>query len=115
MAAQKETPVPKRFIQGSREVSTFADATAIGLLIFAAVIPIAIAAWWGRPAAFADLITMTLLGLFVFAVIATFAIIVLWGLKRLDLSEKFMMWLGGATVGEIIGLLAYIIHHLFKS
>jgi len=114
VAAQKETPPARKYIRSAREVSTVVDWAAIGLLIFAAVVPIAIAMWWGRPSVFADLITMILLGLFVFAVIATFAIIVLWGLKRLDLTEKFMSWLGGATVGEIIGLLAYIVHRLFK-
>jgi hypothetical protein len=115
VAAQKETPPDRKYIQAAREVSTVADWTPIGLLIFAAVVPIAIAMWWGRPSTFADLITMILLGLFVFAVIANFAIIVLWGLKRLDLPERFMSWLGGATVGEIIGLSAYIVHHIFKS
>jgi len=111
----KETLTPRRIIKSVREVSALYDWTAIGLLIFAAVIPIAVAMWWGRPATIADLATIIMLGLFIFAVISTFAIIVLWGLGRLSLTDKFMTWLGGATVGEIAGLVAFIIHFLFSK
>jgi hypothetical protein len=114
MDRAKETLIPKKVFKGSRIVSGVMDGTAIGMLIFAAILPIVIILWWGKPILLRDLVTLVFLGLYVFAVISTFAIIVLWGLQRLDLPNKFMMWLGGATVGEIAGLLAFGYKELFK-
>jgi len=111
----KETLTTNKVIKGAREVSGIVDWSAIGLLIFAAVIPTALAIWWGKPSSLPELVTLVLLGLYVFAVISTFAIIMLWGLRRLDLPDRFMSWLGGATVGEIVGLLAFIVRWVLKS
>ena len=109
---ERDSVTPKKLFKNVREVSPF-DWTAIAMLMFAALVPIAIAIYWGHPGSIGDLATIVFLGLFVFAVIATFSIIVLWGLGRLALPDKFMSWLGAATIGEIAGLLAFVIHHLF--
>jgi hypothetical protein len=47
---------------------------------------------------------------------ATVAIILLQGfhLFGFDLDARFLNWLGGATVGQIVGLLALTIRLLFK-
>ena len=112
-ARQIETLSPKQLIKAARVVSGI-DWTAVGLLIFAAIIPILTCLWWGKPSSLPELVTLVLLGLFAFAVISTFAIIVLWGIGRLELPDRFMAWLGGATVGEIAGLLAAIVHWILK-
>lgn len=102
-------------IKASRIVTGMELKTGIGLLVFAAVVPIAFSLWWGRPASFAEFTSLIFLATYVFAVIATFAIIFLQGLERLTLPDKFMLWLGGATIGEIATLLAFILRQNFKS
>jgi hypothetical protein len=107
---------PKKIVLSARELPG-ENWTAIGLLIFAAVIPVALTIWWEShsPMTLAELITLLFMDIYIFAVVSTFAIIVLWGLKRLDLPNKFMSWLGAATVGEIAGLLTYVIHIILKK
>jgi hypothetical protein len=107
---------PKKVILSAREIPG-ENWTAIGLLIFAAVIPVALTVWWEKhsPMTLPDLVTLLFMDIYIFAVVSTFAIIVLWGLNRLDLPNKFMSWLGAATVGEIAGLLGYVIHIIFKK
>jgi hypothetical protein len=112
--AKDEIPT-REVIRAARIITGVELKTGIGLLIFAAVVPIATSLWWGRPATFAEFISLIFLGIYMFAVIATFAIIILWGLGRLDLPNKFMGWLGAATIGEIAGLLGYVVHQIFKS
>ena len=107
--ASRETPTARDLFKASRVVTGIELKVAIGLLIFSAVVPIATILWWGRPATFAEFVSVVFLGLFMFAVLTTFAIIVLWGLGRLDLPGKFVGWLGVVTVGEIVGLLLFML------
>jgi len=102
-----ETLVPRDPIKGSRIVTPIELGAGLGLLAFAAVVPIAALQWWGRPATFEEFTKMVFLGIYMFAVFTTFAIIFLRGLGRLDIPDKFMNWLGAATIGELVGLLAY--------
>lgn len=67
----------------------------------------------GRP--LDEIVALTLLGVFVFAVIETFAIIILQGMGHLDLPDKFLHWLGAATVGEVATMLLLIVKKLFGS
>jgi hypothetical protein len=60
-----------------------------------------------------NFIALTFLGTYVFAVIETFAVILLWGLGRLSLPSTFVPWLGGATIGEIAGLLLLVVKKVF--
>lgn len=62
-----------------------------------------------------DFMIYTLIGTFIFAVIETFAVILLWGLGRLELPEKFVHWLGGATIGEIATFLGVIVKSVFAK
>ena len=55
-----------------------------------------------------------LLGVYIFSVMATFAIILLRGLRRLDLPNAFLLWMGGATIGQLGLLLIPIIKFMFK-
>lgn len=110
-----ETPASGEVFKAGRLVTGFELRTALGLLIFAALVPICTILWWGRPSALPEFVTLVFLGLFVFAVLATFAIIVLWGLGRLDLPGSFMKWLGLATIGEIVGLLLFVLRYILKS
>ena len=110
-----ERPISRDVFKASRIVTGIELKTGIGLLVFAAVVPIAACAWWGRPATFAEFTSLIFLGIYMFASIATFAIIILWGLGRLDLPDKFMHWLGGVTLGEISVLVTYIVHQIFKN
>ena len=112
---EPESLPPRDVFKASRIVTGIELKTGIGLLVFAAVVPIATSLWWGRPATFAEFTSLIFLGIYMFAVIATFAIIILWGLGRLDLPDKFMAWLGVATIGEIAGLLAYVVRQIFSG
>lgn len=100
---------PEEVFQASRIVTGPELGIGVGLLVFAAIFPSAAILWWGRPSTLSDFVTLVFLWIYMFAVIATFAIIVLWGLGRLDLPGNFMKWLGGATVGEIAGLLLFVL------
>lgn len=117
MAAEKapsETVQPLVAIRAAGEVTRLEIRVGLGLLAFAAILPIGTMAWWGRPALFAEFTVMIILGIYIFAVIATFAIIFLWGLGRLVIPDSFMRWLGIATVGEIAGLLTFGLQYVFK-
>lgn len=104
---------PEEVFHASRVVTGPELGIGIGLLVFAAIFPSAVILWWGRPGALSDFVTLVILWIYMFAVISTFAIILLWGLGRLDLPAGFMKWLGGATVGEIAGLLLFALKHVF--
>jgi hypothetical protein len=112
MKEAKETPNRRRIIKSSREIYFATDWAAVGLLVFAVLCPVAAVAWWGKPNSFSELVTEMIVGVYVFAVIATFSIILLRGLNRLDLPDKFMYWLGGATIGEVVGLLYLLVGKL---
>jgi hypothetical protein len=111
----KEEPPAEEPIKAARVVTGVELAAGIALLAFSTIVPTAAVLWWGRPATFAEFTSMIFLWIYMFAVIATFAIIILWGLGRLDIPDKFMTWLGGATVGEIVGLLAFAGQWIFKN
>jgi hypothetical protein len=98
---------PGNVIRAAGIVTKMELGAGLGLLLFAATVPIATMLWWGRPAAFAEFTTMIFLGIYMYTVITTFAIIFLWGLGRLVIPDQFMRWLGAATIGEIAGLLGF--------
>jgi hypothetical protein len=91
---------PGDVIRAAEVVTKMELGAGLGLLLFAAAVPIATMLWWGRPAAFAEFATMIFLGIYMYTVITTFAIIFLWGLGRLVIPDQFMRWLGAATIGE---------------
>lgn len=62
-----------------------------------------------------EFVAVSIFGIYAFAVIVTFAIILLWGFKRLELSEAFVKWLGGATVAEVAGMVLCVVKYLFPS
>ena len=62
-----------------------------------------------------DYLALCIATLFSFAVVATFGIIIGVGLKRLVLEPTMFNWLGGATVGEIAGMLYIIIKAYFSK
>ena len=112
---QQETVVTREVVKSARVVTGIELTTGLALLFFAAAVPVATALWWGRPTTFQELASLIFLGTFMFCVIATFAVIILWGLGRLDLPSKFVGWLGGATIGEVAGLVAFVLHWIFRS
>jgi hypothetical protein len=113
-AKENDNPPPLNLIKASRVVTGYELGAGLGLLAFAVAIPIAAILWWGRPGTFAEFTSIIFLGTYMFAVIATFAIIILWGLGRLDIPESFMKWLGGATIGEVVGLVVFVIKQIYK-
>jgi hypothetical protein len=60
-----------------------------------------------------QLITLNVLAAFFFAIIETFSLILLRGFGRITLPDKFMHWLGVATVGQVAGMLVWIIKKVF--
>lgn len=60
-------------------------------------------------------LAISISSLFSFAVVATFGIIIAQGLNRLSLASGLLNWLGGATVGEIAGMLYIIIRFYFEK
>lgn len=62
---------------------------------------------------FEQLITLNVLAAFFFTVIETFSLILLRGFGRISVPDKFMHWLGGATVGQVGGMLLWIVKKLF--
>jgi hypothetical protein len=60
-------------------------------------------------------LALAILTLFAFSVVATFGVIVADGLGRLKLPPALLNWLGGATVGEIAGMLYIIIKSNFSN
>jgi len=58
-----------------------------------------------------------LLYLYSFLVIATTAIFFLQGFhfRGFDLDSSLLMWLGGATVGEVAGLITLTVTHYLKA
>lgn len=97
----------------AREVTPF-DKGAIALLAFG-MLPLVVG-WiflFRRDFDMGEFIGINVLTVFVFAVVETFSIFFLWGLGRLDLPAKLVHWLGGATVGEVAGMLILIINSIF--
>ena len=54
-----------------------------------------------------------ILRLFFGTVVATYVIIFFLGFGLMHLPSAFIHWLGAATVGEVAGLLGYIIKRVF--
>ncbi len=103
-------------IKKAKEVSNIELGGALVLLVFG-MVPM-VMGWVflrGHSPDLRDWIATEIVGVFVFAVIETFAIILLWGFKRLDFSEGFARWLGGATVGEVITVAAWIVEQIFSK
>lgn len=115
MQKQGDRLQPRKVVKASRVVTGYELGAGLGLLGFAILIPVLTFFWWGRPATFPEFASMIFLGIYMFAVIATFAIIILWGLGRLDIPDSFMKWLGMATIGEIVGLVGYVLKQIFHS
>jgi hypothetical protein len=111
---EKEQAPLLEVVKSARVATGYEMGAGLGLLVLAVVIPILMALWWGRPSTFAELTSLVFLGIYIFAVIATFSIILLWGLGRLEIPDSFMKWLGGATIGEVAGLLLYVLKQVFK-
>ncbi len=104
-----EQKVPDEIIKRARDVTGYELGAGLGLLAVAVLIPTFGMIWWGRPTGFPEFTSMILLWIYMFAVIATFSIVILWGLGRLELPAKFMNWLGGATIGEVAGLVIIVV------
>jgi hypothetical protein len=105
---------PVNVVRAAGIVTKMELGAGLGLLLFAAAVPIATMLWWGRPTAFPEFTTMIFLGIYMYTVITTFAIIFLWGLGRLVIPDQFMRWLGVATIGEVAGLLGFGLQWVFK-
>lgn len=103
-------------VRSARQVNLFERFGALLLLGFG-VMPLVVG--WGFLSRgdfdIRDFVGVTLIGIFAFAVIETFSIIIMWGLERLKIPDKFIYWLGGATVGEIAGLAVYVVAALFRT
>lgn len=102
------------FIQRARTGAPL--AIGIGLIIFG-LLPL-VAIWIvnrGMQFQLDNFVALTLLGTFVFVTVETFAIILLQGFHELELPEKFLHWLGGATIGEVATLLTIIVRAVFKG
>jgi hypothetical protein len=112
---QQEKAPRLEVIKASRIVTGYELGAGLGLLAFAVLVPSLALLLWGRAETFAQFVSMIFLWIYMFAVIATFAIVILWGLGRLDIPDSFMKWLGGATIGEIAGLLAFVVKQIFKG
>lgn len=58
-----------------------------------------------------------LLGTYLLLILSTLSIIFLQGFhyKNFDIDDKFLQWLGGATIGEVAGLLALVYGALFRK
>ncbi len=108
-----EQKLPGEVIKSTRIVTGYELAAGLGLLAVAVFVPSLAMVWWGRPTGFPEFTSMILLWIYMFAVIATFSIVILWGLGRLELPEKFMNWLGGATIGEVAGLVIFVVKQIF--
>ena len=98
-----------RPMTGSERLATLA-LLAFGTLPF-------LAAWTyiyaHKEMALDQLITLNVLAAFFFTVIETFSLILLRGFGRIAVPDKFMHWLGGATVGQVGGMLVWIIKKVF--
>lgn len=110
-----EKPAQDEVITADRVITGYELGAALGLLAVAVLIPSLAMIWRGRASTFAEFTSMILLWIYMFAVIATFSIIILWGFGRLVLPEKFMNWLGAATIGEIAGILLFVIKQIFAK
>jgi hypothetical protein len=116
MPRKKITLQPINAVQASRVVSG-AEVWVALILVLIGVIPLFFLIWSLHnvtPFRADEFIILTLTGTFIFALFETFAIILLWGLGRLELPEKFVHWLGAATVGEIATFLTIVVKHVFK-
>ncbi len=111
---EEEEYKPYEAIRRAENVSGWEIAGAIALLLFG-VVPLVVG-WLFLRQGTIELQTymaVTLLGIYAFAVIVTFATILLWGFRRLELPDKFVSWLGAATVGEVAGMVLFIVRKVF--
>jgi uncharacterized membrane protein len=115
MTPRKKEIVAPEAVEPIRDARNVSSVELVGgiFLIVAGVLP-----WWVLVWLFhkqlSEVITVSVLGLYVFVVFETFAVFFLTGLGRLSFPDKFLHWLGGATVGEVVGLLYYVIKHFGK-
>src|SRR5208282_2173810 len=115
MTSRREDIVVPDTVEPIRDARNVSSVELVGgiFLIVAGILP-----WWVLLGLFhkqlSEVITVSVLGLYVFVVFETFAVFFLAGLGRLSFPDKFLHWLGGATVGEVAGLLYYVIKHFEK-
>ena len=99
-----------KVVTSAVEITKSERTAAIGLLSFGAV-PLIIT--WVRllkePSSMSEWVTLTILGLYSFALIETISMILLKGLRRIELSDSAMHWLGGMALAEIAPMAWYII------
>jgi|SRR5208337_5604038 len=111
---KKEIAAPET-VEPIREARNVSSVELVGgiFLIVAGVFPL-----WVFLCLFhkqlSEVITVSVLGLYVFVVFETFAVFFLSGLGRLSFPDKFLHWLGVATVGEVAGLLYFVMKNFPK-
>jgi nitrate reductase NapE component len=59
------------------------------------------------------IVTVVLLAILGISVVATYGLIYLWGFGKITLDKAFVKWLGGATIGQALTLLAGVVQNLF--
>lgn len=111
---RKRNDQPEEFapIKSVEKVSSPELGAAL-FLIVAGVAPLAFLLY-SYHSQLAETITATIIGTYTFAVFETFAIFLLWGFRRLSMPDKFVHWLGAATVGEVAGLVALILKYVLR-
>jgi hypothetical protein len=114
-AVQTEKPPILEPIRDARPITGSERLATLSLLAFG-TIPFLVAwlyIYVHKDMTFEQLITLNVLAAFFFTMIETFSLILLRGFGRISVPDKFMHWLGGATVGQVAGMLLWIIKKLF--
>ena len=60
-------------------------------------------------------IALTIVCIFAFVTVCTMGLIVLNAASVIELDKDFMRWLGGATVGEVAGMLLIVVRYYFRA
>lgn len=112
---QTEKPPILNAVQDARPMTGSEHLATLALLAFG-TLPFLVAwtyIYAHKEMALDQLITLNVLAAFFFTVIETFSLILLRGFSRITVPDKFMHWLGGATVGQVGGMLVWIIKKVF--
>jgi hypothetical protein len=100
---EKATTIP--VVRKAIDVTNAERFAAIGLLAFGAL-PLVVS--WVRLLTsvfnLAEWTNLTILGLYSFVLIETVSLILLRGLRRIDLSDAAMRWIGCMALAEIVPL-----------
>jgi hypothetical protein len=114
-AAETDKPPILEPVQDARPMTGMERLASLSLLGFG-MLPF-LAAWFyiyvHKDIQLEQLITLNVLAGFFFTVIETFSLILLRGFGRIVVPDKFMHWLGAATVGQVAGMLLWIIKKVF--